>query len=262
MSTMTVAGSLRFARYQLELWRRTWYGSAFSTFIAPILYLAGIGLGIGQLVEGGGAAAELGGVSYAAFAGTGVLAASSMQTGAGELSWPVMGAISFTRTWVASTSTPLTPADIVGGKMLVLAVRLTISGVVFAVSLLALDLVDPLGALGVIAPAVLVGLACGAPMFAFAAWAQEGTKIGYVFRFVVVPLFVLSGTFFPISELPSAVQPFAAVSPLWHGIELVRAGGLGLATAYPPLVHVAVLLACTLAGVLLTVRTLTQRLHP
>lgn len=262
MNGMTLAGSWRFARHELLLWRRNWYGSAFSTFIAPILYLIGIGVGVGQLVESGGTSAALGGVSYAAFAGTGILAASAMQTGVGDLSWPVMGAISFTRTWVASTSTPLTPADLVGGKALLVALRLLVSSAVFALSLLILGLVDPIGALGVIAPSVLVGLACGTPMFAFAAHVKEPFGIGYVFRFLIVPMFILSGTFFPISELPALVQPVAAVSPLWHGVELVRLGGLGLETTWPPLAHAAVLVVIAILGMVVTTRTLAKRLHP
>ena len=115
---------------------------------------------------------------------------------------------------------------------------------------------------GVIAPSVLVGLACGTPMFAFTARIKEPFGIGYVFRFLIVPMFILSGTFFPISELPALVQPVAAVSPLWHGVELVRLGGLGLETTWPPLAHAAVLVVIAILGMVVTTRTLAKRLHP
>lgn len=255
-------GSLRFARHLLSLWRRTWYGSAFSTLIAPVLYLASLGLGLGALVNGGGSSQALGGVTYATFAGTGLVAASAMQTGAGEMSWPVMGSIKYTRTWLAAVATPLGPVDLLGGKVIVLALRLTVSTAVFAVALAALGLVSPVQAIAVIAPSVLTGVATGTCMFAVAAGAKQDFTIGYVFRFVITPLFILSGTFFPISQLPAMARPLAAASPLWHGVELVRLAALGQPPTYPALVHLVVLLVIMAVGAVVSVRLLARRLQP
>lgn len=255
-------GSLRFARHQLDLWRRTWYGSAFSTLVAPVLYLASIGLGLGALVDGGGRSGALGGVTYAAFAGTGLIAASAMQTGAGEMSWPVMGSIKYTRTWLAAVASPLRPVDLLGGKVIVLTLRLVVSTAVFAVALAVLGLVTPVRAAGAIGPSVLTGVAVGMCMFAVAAGSKQDFTIGYVFRFVITPLFILSGTFFPVSQLPPAARPLAALSPLWHGVELVRRATLGMPTALPVLVHVAVLVAVAALGGVLSVRVLARRLQP
>jgi lipooligosaccharide transport system permease protein len=257
-----VAGSLRFARHQLRLWRRTWYSSAFSTFVAPALYLASIGLGLGTLVDDEAAAAALGGATYAAFAGTGLMAASAMQTGAGEMSWPVMGAIRYTRTWLAAVATPLRPADLLGGKLVVLVLRLAVTSAVFAVALAALGIVEPLQAAAAVPPSILTGVAFGTILFAVAAGAERDFTIGYVFRFAITPLFIVSGTFFPISQLPAAARPLAALSPLWHGLELVRAAALGAAPTLPAAVHVLVLLAWAVGGAVLSVRLLTRRLQP
>lgn len=256
------AGTLRFAAHQLRLWRRTWYGSAFSTLVAPVLYLASIGLGLGTLVDAGGNADALGGVGYAAFAGTGLVAASAMQTGAGEMSWPVMGSIKYTRTWVAAVATPLGPADLLGGKVVVLALRLVVSSAVFAAALAALGLVPLTRAWAVIPPSVLTGVAVGVCMFGVAAGSKQDFTIGYVFRFVITPLFILSGTFFPVSQLPALARPLAVASPLWHGIELVRLATLGLPTTLPWPLHVAVLLGVTAAGSVVAVRMLARRLRP
>lgn len=259
---MSATATWRFARHQLLLWRRSWYGSAFSTFVAPALYLASIGLGLGSLVDDGAAATALGGATYAAFAGTGLMAASAMQTGAGEMSWPVMGSIKYTRTWLAAVATPLGPADLLAGKLVVLIMRLVVSGVVFAVALAALGIVSPLQAAAAIAPSVLTGVAFGTWLFAVAAGATDDYVIGYVFRFVITPLFIVSGTFFPISQLPTPAQPVAALSPLWHGLELVRTAALGVPSALPPVVHVLVLVICATVGAVLSVRLLTRRLQP
>lgn len=255
-------GAVRFARHQLSLWRRTWYGSAFSTLVAPVLYLASIGLGLGTLVDAGDSSQALGGISYAAFAGTGLVAASAMQTAAGEMSWPVVGSIKYTRTWVAAVATPLGPGDLLGGKVVVLALRLVVSSAVFAIALAVLGLVPATRAWAVVPPSVLTGVAVGVCMFAVAAAATQDWTIGYVFRFVITPLFILSGTFFPVSQLPAFARPLAIASPLWHGIELVRLAALGLPTAYPWPLHVGILLAVTAAGSVMSIRLLSRRLRP
>lgn len=255
-----MTGSLRFARHQISLWRRTWYGSAFSFFVAPILYLASIGLGLGSLIDGGGRTAALGGVSYAAFAGTGLMAGSAMQAGANDMSWPVLGSIKYTRTWLAAVASPLDPFDLVGGKILVLALRLVVSSAVFAASLAVLGLVTPVRAVATIPPAILTGIAMGVCIFALAAAAKKDFTLSGVFRFLITPLFILSGTFFPVDRLPALAQPLAALSPLWHGVELLRLAGLSLPTAYPPMVHAVILAVFIAAGTTASVRLLTRRL--
>lgn len=257
-----MTGAWRFARHEVDLWRRTWYGSAFSYFVAPVLYLASIGLGLGALVDGGGRSAALGGVTYAAFAGTGLMAGSAMQAGAAEMTWPVHGAIKYTKTWHAMVATPLGPADLVGGKILVLVLRLTVSGGIFAASLAVLGLVSPLGALAAVPPAVLTGVAMGSAVFGVTAAAKKDFTLGGLFRFVITPLFILSGTFFPVDQLPAVARPLVFLSPLWHGAELLRLAALGLPTAASPWLHTAFLGVVTAVGAVVSVRLLTRRMQP
>ncbi|WP_370327011.1 ABC transporter permease [Euzebya sp.] len=257
-----MTGSLRFARHQVDLWRRSWYGSAFSTFVAPVLYLASIGLGLGSLIADGGASEALGGVTYAAFAGTGLMAGAAMQTGAGEMAWPVLGSIKYTRTWLAAVATPLRPVDLLGGKALLLLAKLTVSSGVFAVVLAALGLVDPRGAAAAVVPAVLTGMAVGMSLFAVTVTAQKDFTLSSVFRFGVVPMFILSGTFLPVSELPDLARPLAVASPLYHGVELLRAAALDIAPAWPWPAHVAFLAAWTAVSAVVGERMLRRRLHP
>jgi lipooligosaccharide transport system permease protein len=101
--------------------------------------------------------------------------------------------------------------------------------------------------------AVLCGMAFSAPLVAFsAAHEGEGAVFAAVFRFVVVPMTLFSGTFFPISQLPGLIQPLAWISPLWHGTELVRSAVLGTGALWPAVGHVAYLTALLLVGVLLS----------
>jgi lipooligosaccharide transport system permease protein len=120
---------------------------------------------------------------------------------------------------------------------------------------------SPLIVLGIPA-AVLTGMAFAAPIAGFSATQRTPEKFNAVFRFGITPLFLFSGTFFPISNLPAAIQPIAWLSPLWHGVELSRALALGTIGQAPglALVHVGVLVAIFLAGTWWAFRTVEARL--
>ncbi len=120
---------------------------------------------------------------------------------------------------------------------------------------------SPLILLGIPA-AVLTGMAFAGPIAAFSATQKTPEKFNAVFRFGITPLFLFSGTFFPISNLPELVQPIAWLSPLWHGVELSRALALGTIGEAPglALVHVLVLAAITAVGAILAFRTVEARL--
>jgi lipooligosaccharide transport system permease protein len=109
---------------------------------------------------------------------------------------------------------------------------------------------------------VLTGLAFATPIVAFAATQRRPDVFSNIFRFGITPLFLLSGTFFPIESLPSWLQPFAWLSPLWHGVALIRGFMLGTIGDDPvlALIHFAVLVAITLAGIYAATRTFNTRL--
>src|SRR5262249_59431816 len=103
--------ALRQFRHWLVNYRRTWRGSAYSSFLNPVLYLGSIGLGLGTLVNKHGTA-QLGGVSYMAFLAPGLLAGTGMQTAIGESTYPVLTAVHWPHTYVAAPSSPLRPPDL------------------------------------------------------------------------------------------------------------------------------------------------------
>ncbi|MEE8331961.1 MAG: ABC transporter permease, partial [Acidimicrobiia bacterium] len=84
--------------------------------------------------------------------------------------------------------------------------------------------------------------------------------ISTLFRFGIIPMFLFSGTFFPVEQLPGWLQPVAFLTPLWHGVELTRGVALDTATAWTPLAHVAYLAAFAVVGTLLAVRLLKKRM--
>jgi lipooligosaccharide transport system permease protein len=110
--------------------------------------------------------------------------------------------------------------------------------------------------------ATLTGLAFAAPIAAFSATQKTPERFAAIFRFGITPLFLFSGTFFPVESLPDVVRPIAWVTPLYHGSSLTRGLALGTLLDDPllALVHVLVLVACTAAGTWAMVRLIERRL--
>jgi lipooligosaccharide transport system permease protein len=110
--------------------------------------------------------------------------------------------------------------------------------------------------------AALTGLAFAAPIAAFAATQKTPDRFAAIFRFGITPLFLFSGTFFPIESLPEAVRPIAWVTPLYHGASLTRGLSLGTLLDDPLLamVHVLILGACVAVGTWAMIRTIERRL--
>jgi len=109
---------------------------------------------------------------------------------------------------------------------------------------------------------MLAGAAIGALVTAFTAGVEdEGSAFTVLFRLVLIPMTLFSGTFFPVDRLPAAIQPFTWVSPLWHGTELARAAALGGGAALPALGHAGVLAALVAAGSALAVVRFRRRLY-
>jgi lipooligosaccharide transport system permease protein len=110
-------------------------------------------------------------------------------------------------------------------------------------------------------PAILTGLATSAPVLAYTAWVKSEMSLTTMFRFGIVPLFLFSGTFFPVSQLPAGLAGLAFVSPLWHGAELTRlAAGLGCPLAVPWPVHLGVLCVFIVGGTWASVAALRRRM--
>jgi lipooligosaccharide transport system permease protein len=239
---------LRVVEHHLLVYRRTWRGSVFTTLLSPVLYLAAIGLGLGTFVDQ--ASPEgLGGVSYLVFLAPGLLAAQAMNTAAFESTYPVMAGIRWLKTYVAMILSPLAPWHVALGQLVWVALRLALGAAVFAAVIVVFGAADPLAATVMIPAALLTGLAFAAPIQAFAASRSSDTPFAALFRFVIVPMFIFSGTFFPVSQLPDVIEWVAYLTPLWHGVSLTRGIALGGLDAGLAVVHVAYLAALVIAGV-------------
>jgi lipooligosaccharide transport system permease protein len=252
------AAGVRHLEHNLLVYRRTWRGTAFSTLLSPVLFLSAMGVALGSFVP---QMATFGGVSYLVFLAPGLLAAQAMQTSAIESSWPLLAGFRWVKSFEAAVATPQQPRDIVLGHLYWLVVRLAIvTGVFLAVMLVFGAITSPLALLSWPA-AILTGLAFGMPLAAFTATQKNESAFPVLFRFVITPLFLFSGTFFPIEQLPDFIEPVAWLTPLFHGVQLSRALALGHDLDILRLgIHVAVLLTLVVVGTLLAMRTFRRRL--
>ncbi|HEY2443663.1 MAG TPA: ABC transporter permease [Streptosporangiaceae bacterium] len=259
---MVVPGSMsvREFRFWLTDYRRTWRGSIYSSVANPALYLGAMGLGLGTLVNRHGTA-HLGHVSYLVFLAPGLLAAQAMQTGIGECTYPVLGSVKWNRTYQAATASPLRPGDVFRGHQLFVAMRMLMNCVLFLAVMAVFGAVRSPATLLAVPAAMLTGMAFATPIDAWAITQNKDTGFSVVFRFVLIPLFLFSGTFFPVTQLPAWLRPVAYATPLWHGVALCRGISLGTLTLGDALVHVGYLAALTAAGLAVGVLTYRRRLH-
>ena len=257
---MTWSFAVRELRYWLTNYRRTWRGSIYSSVLNPLLYLGAMGIGLGTLVDAHGTA-RLGGLSYLAFLAPGLLAAAAMQAAVEESTYPVLGSVKWRRTYYAAAASPLRPADLFHGHLLFTTMRLAMNSAVFLAVMAAFGAVASPWALAALPAAVLTGLAFAAPVEAWAITVTKDTSFALIFRFGLIPLFLFSGTFFPITQLPAWLRPLAYVTPLWHGVALCRSLTLGTASLGGALAHVTYLAAVAAVSIAAGNRSYARRLY-
>jgi lipooligosaccharide transport system permease protein len=171
-----------------------------------------------------------------------------------------MGKVVWDRIYHGMLATPITIGGIVVGELAWVTVRLAMVAAVFLAVMVAFGLVvSPLGILAVPA-AVLTGLAFAAPIMAFTATRRDTQAFDAIFRFGITPLFLFSGTFFPIDRLPPVLQSVAMLTPLWHGVALCRALTLGVVDPLGATIHVAYLAAWVVVGTLVALVTFRRTL--
>ncbi|TCC60589.1 ABC transporter [Kribbella pittospori] len=245
--------------YWLTVYKRTWKGTLISSFLLPLLYLAAMGIGLGSFVDRNGTGA-LGGVSYLQFIAPGLLASTALQVAVGESTYPVMSGLKWQKFFHSMIASPLRPVDVVAGQFGFIAFRVGSTCAVFLVVIALFGgLSSPLGVLA-LPVALLVGMAAAAPVAAVATTLENDSGFAMIFRFGVIPAFLFSGAFFPVSQLPNWIEWLAYLSPLWHGVTLSR--DLAMGTINPPLalLNVVYLLAWFAVGTWFAVRGFTKRL--
>jgi lipooligosaccharide transport system permease protein len=216
--------SRRLVQRNLLVYKRGWM-VIFSGFFEPLFYLLGIGYGLGTLVGG----VELSNgrtISYAAFVAPALLATASMNGAIAESIFNVFFKLNFSKTYDAILATPLGIREIAVGEMLWSLFRGTLYVIAFVLVMIGMGLVlSPLLFL-VIPASILIGASFSAACLAASAYLRTVQDFDLPMGLVIMPMFLFSGTFFPISLYPQPIQLAMELTPLFHAVELLR----GLAT--------------------------------
>lgn len=226
----------------------------------PLFVLGAMGLGLGSLIDDN-QAASLGGVGYLAFIAPGLLAAFAMQSAAGDSLWPVLGGVKWEGTYVAQSASPLRPVDVLVGQLSFTGANVLFGAVMTFAAMVVYGAVESWwGVLGIPA-ALLTGMTYAAMLTAFSVTQETDSAFPLIFRLGVIPSYLFSGTFFPVSQLPDALEAFAKVTPLWHGVDLCRSLSLGTASLWGSVGHAVYLSAFLVASLLIGARNFGRRLH-
>ncbi|MER5262860.1 ABC transporter permease [Actinosynnema sp. NPDC002837] len=256
-----VVGSWRAALIAVEhhwtWYRRNWRATVISNFLQPVLFLLAMGIGFGSQVREG---AATGGYPYLVFLAPALLVVTAVQNAMFESTWVVFSAFKWQRTYLATVSTPVTPAQVLNGQLLWIALRLAAGTAVFLGIAVALGAITSPSAVLAVPFATLAGMAFSAPVVAYSATREKPDSFNAIFRFLLLPMTLFTGAFFPLAQLPGWVHPLAWLTPVWHGIELARGATFGTLRLLPALGHVAYLSALLALGVVLGRRYFHRRL--
>lgn len=226
-------------------------------FANPVLYLLALGLGLAMLVQ-----QEVGGVSYLVFVAPGLLAGAAVIGGAEESTYPVLTGFKFNPIFFAMAASPISPKQVGDGVFIGTAVRVIPTVIAYYGVMLLFGAVPLATGWVSILTASLAGMAAAALVTWYTSTVEEDKgQMAVIMRFIVMPLFLFSGTFFPLAQLPIYLQWIGWISPLWHANELGRVLSYGMAEPlWLTVTHVVVLVALLIIGIVGTHRVMERRL--
>jgi lipooligosaccharide transport system permease protein len=247
-------GALAVWRRNILVWRKLLVPAILMNFGEPLIYLLGLGFGLGRFVG------EMSGMSYIAFLSSGIIASSAMTTASFEGMYSVFTRMVPQKTYEAILATPLEIDDILAGEMLWCATKSLFSGMAILAVATVLGVVGSWQALWVIPVVFLIGLCFAGPALIMSSLAYNYDFFNYYFVLIVTPMYILSGVFYPIESLPAGVQGAVQFLPLTHAVILTR--GLVAGAELPqPLLHLGVLLLCAVVSYSIALVLVRKRLQ-
>ncbi|MCP3937874.1 MAG: ABC transporter permease [Actinomycetia bacterium] len=260
---MGTPAAFRVAYRDLLIYRRVWKANLAGALFQPLMYLLGIGLGVGALVDKApDSASALGGVSYLAFYASAIMATTSMFTAGQEALWPMMDGFRWSNAYRAMISTPLEPTDVVTGVAVYFACKTAVGATGVAMALTLFDDTRSWGLVAAVPVAVLTGLAFALPLTAWTSTRDSDRSFPPIMRFILIPMFLFGGVFFPIEQLPDWLEPVAWAAPLWHGVELCRGIILDSIGPAKATLHLLVLIGFAGGGWVVCTQTFRRTLRP
>ncbi len=251
-----LAGIGQFCAVQFTRFRAAGFSALLAGVANPLFFLLAIGMGLGSQIDG----ADLPTDDYLSFVGAGVVAAFAFTQGAGLSMWPTMAAVKWEGTYDAALTTPLTVRALAVGHVAWTGIRAAIMAALYLVALVPFGVIASPAAVLAVPAAALSAMTASAPLSAYSVTRDTDASFSVIMRVGVTPLFLFSGAFFPVDQLPDSIEWVTWLVPLWHGVELCRGlitDTIGVGDA---LVHVLVQLAVAGAGTLAAVRTFGRRL--
>jgi lipooligosaccharide transport system permease protein len=240
-------------RRHMLVWRKVAATSIIGHIADPMIYLLGLGYGLGSLLP------QMGGTSYMVFLAAGTICYSTMNSASFEALYSGFSRMHEQRTWEAIMNTPVTLDDIVFAEMLWAASKSLMSGVAVLVVAALLGLTHSALALWLIPLALLIGLCFSALGLIMTALAPSYDFFMYYFTLVVTPMMLLCGVFFPVAQLPPLWQNVSLLLPLTHAVDIARPLMMGTVPANFML-HIAVLLGYALTGFYVSLVLFRRRL--
>jgi len=229
----------------------------------PTLYLLSIGIGVGTLVDNSLGPNAIDGVSYLTFLAPALLATAGIQGAMDEVTWPTMEGFVWDRTFFSMNATAITGNQIVNGVMLAAMARCVLQVFLYELCLLAFGAITLESMPILLLVSSLAGLGFASLMLAFSASIKDDDGVfALVGRFVITPMFMFSGTFYPITSMPIYLQWIGWISPQWHATNLGRALSYGMPIeSWLLILHWSVFLIMTVAGFAWAHRVFTRRLE-
>ena len=243
---------------KLRALRGYWSSALITSFGNPLVYLLALGVGLGSLVPSG-----VDGVPYLGFVAPALLAMAAVFVANEESTYPILVGFKYRPIFIAMHQTSLRGRDILLGNLVFVAMRMIVTVGIYFFIIVLFGGVQSATAPAAILVAAMTGLAIAAPVSAYAATITvDRGQLPMLFRLVFMPLFLFSGTFFPLEILPTGLQVIGWVSPLWHGAQWGRVLTYGFEEPWwLTLIHFMYLAVWIVVGLVLGLRIFDRRLE-
>jgi len=249
------------AEWRLYSMKAYWTSVLGWAVLTPVLYVLAMGVGLGGLVDA--TSGGIGGVPYLTFVAPGLLVSAVVMSVGNEMMFPVMSGFKWQELYFVRAATAGSAGQVALAELVAVAIRAAAEATLFWLVLVVLGATSGGWSWLMIPIATLAGMALGSPIAAFSATRKdEGFEFAFLQRFVLTPMFLFAGTFYPLESMPIYLQWVGWISPMWHGTQLARAVSYGL--PLPGLevaLHLLFLVALLGLGSWLVMKNFTARLN-